>query len=65
VPPNRLTALKTQWLDIYTPIVEQLKLQIRMNTKSKHVELRVRQDLELRVIMTSFTKNSILTPSSQ
>jgi hypothetical protein len=43
VPPNRFSALKAQWMDIYTPIVDQLKLEIRMNTKSKQVELRVRK----------------------
>jgi RNA-binding protein PNO1 len=46
VPPNRFSALKSQWMDIYTPIVEQLKLEIRMNTKSKHVELRTSKDTE-------------------
>ena len=42
VPPHRFTPLKEQWLKIYTPIVENMKLQIRMNLKSRRVEIRVR-----------------------
>lgn len=40
VPPHRLTPLKNHWMEIYKPIVEHLKLQIRMNQKSKSVEIR-------------------------
>lgn len=40
VPPNRLTPLKANWMEIYEPIVSQLKLQIRMNLRSKAVELK-------------------------
>ena len=42
MPPHRFTPLKEQWLKIYTPLVEQLKLQVRMNLKSRRVEIRVR-----------------------
>lgn len=42
VPPHRYTPLKDNWMKIFTPIVEQLKLQIRLNLKSRSVELRVR-----------------------
>lgn len=42
VPPHRYTPLKENWMKIFTPIVEQLKLQIRLNLKSRSVELRVR-----------------------
>jgi hypothetical protein len=42
VPQHRLTPLKQHWLEIYKPIVEHMKLQVRMNTKSRCVELRVR-----------------------
>ncbi|KAJ1835386.1 pre-rRNA-processing protein pno1, partial [Coemansia sp. RSA 2708] len=31
VPPHRFSPLKRDWLKIYSPIVEHLKLQIRMN----------------------------------
>lgn len=40
VPRSRKSALKTQWLNIFTPIVEQLLLQIRYNVKSNQVEIR-------------------------
>jgi hypothetical protein len=40
VPPNRLNPLKENWMRIYTPIVEFLKLQIRFNLKSRNVEIR-------------------------
>ena len=41
VSPHRFTPLKENWMKIFTPIVEQLKLQIRLNLKNKSVELRV------------------------
>ncbi|EON66781.1 pre-rRNA-processing protein PNO1 [Coniosporium apollinis CBS 100218] len=40
VPPHRMTPLKAAWPKIYPPLVEHLKLQCRMNVKSKAVELR-------------------------
>lgn len=40
IPSNRLTPLKKNWIKIYTPLVEQMKLQIRMNPRTKSVELR-------------------------
>lgn len=40
VPPHRFTPLKNAWPKIYPPLVEHLKLQVRMNIKSKAVELR-------------------------
>jgi len=44
VPVNRVTPLKENWLKIFSPIVEQLKLQIRYNTKTKQVEIRQPDD---------------------
>ncbi|GAB5590257.1 pre-rRNA-processing protein pno1 [Umbelopsis nana] len=46
IPPHRLTPLKKNWLQIYSPLVEHLKLQVRYNTKSKAVELRMSKQTE-------------------
>ncbi|KAI9695133.1 MAG: pre-rRNA-processing protein pno1 [Bogoriella megaspora] len=40
IPPHRMTPLRNSWTKIYPPLVEYLKLQVRMNTKAKAVELR-------------------------
>ncbi|KAL9587359.1 MAG: hypothetical protein Q9212_000286 [Teloschistes hypoglaucus] len=40
VPPHRMTPLKFAWPKVYPPLVEHLKLQVRMNVKGKAVELR-------------------------
>jgi RNA-binding protein PNO1 len=40
IPPHRMTPLKSAWPKIYPPLVEHLKLQVRMNVKNKAVELR-------------------------
>ncbi|XP_078671616.1 RNA-binding protein PNO1-like [Branchiostoma floridae x Branchiostoma belcheri] len=40
VPPNRYTPLKENWMKIYTPVVEHLKLQIRFNLRTRHVEIK-------------------------
>jgi len=40
IPPNRLSPLKNQWMEIYKPLVEFLKLQVRFNTKTLNVEIR-------------------------
>jgi hypothetical protein len=42
VPPNRFTPLKEQWDALVKPVTEQMKLLIRMNTKAKAIELKVR-----------------------
>ena len=41
IPPNRFTPLKDNWMKIFNPVVEHLKLQIRLNLKNKTVELKV------------------------
>ena len=41
VPLHRMTPLKDHWETIVKTVVEHMKLQIRMNTKKKAVEVRV------------------------
>lgn len=43
VPRNRITPLKQQWDSILKTLVEHMKLQVRMNTKRRAVELKVRE----------------------
>ncbi|XP_034933632.1 RNA-binding protein pno1 [Chelonus insularis] len=40
VPAHRYTPLKENWIKIFPPIVEHLKLQIRFNLKTRNVEIR-------------------------
>lgn len=40
VPQNRMTPLKTSWLQLYTPITDNLKLDMRMNLKTRKVEIK-------------------------
>jgi len=40
VPPNRFNPLKDNWMKVYTPVVDYLKLQIRFNLKSRNIELK-------------------------
>lgn len=40
VPPNRMTPLKSSWMQLIQPLVEHMKLQVRMNTKRRAVEIR-------------------------
>lgn len=46
IPPHRMTPLKSSWPKIYPPLVEHLKLQVRMNVKSRAVELRTSKHTE-------------------
>jgi len=39
-PPHRLTPLKGSWMSMIQPLVEHMKLQVRMNTKRRSVEIR-------------------------
>lgn len=40
VPQHRLTPLKNAWMDLYRPITEHLKLDMRMNLRTKRVEIK-------------------------
>lgn len=41
VPAHRYTPLKENWMKIYSPIVENLQLQVRFNLKTRNVEIKV------------------------
>ncbi|KAK3736811.1 hypothetical protein RRG08_000562 [Elysia crispata] len=40
VPPHRYTPLQKDWLKIFTPIVENLKLNVRFVPKKRQVEIK-------------------------
>ena len=40
IPSHRITPLKSSWPKIYPPLVEHLKLQVRMNISAQAVEMR-------------------------
>ena len=40
IPSHRMTPLKSNWPKIYPPLVEHLKLQVRMNISARAVEMR-------------------------
>lgn len=46
VPPHRFGQLKRHWVEIFTPIVSTLKLQMRMNVKTKQVEIQTSEYTE-------------------
>lgn len=41
IPPHRMTPLKREWVNMYTPLVEMLGLQVRMNVPRRAVEIKV------------------------
>eukprot|EP00389_Voromonas_pontica_P011859 GDKH01018167.1.p1 GENE.GDKH01018167.1~~GDKH01018167.1.p1 ORF type:complete len:278 (+),score=57.22 GDKH01018167.1:94-927(+) len=44
VPSHRYTPLKNVWMEIIDPLVKHMKLQVRMNTKRRCVEVRTSKD---------------------
>lgn len=42
IPPHRMTPLKRDWIKIYTPLVEECGLQVRMNVHKRQIEMKVR-----------------------
>jgi len=46
VPRHRFSPLKENWMQIYEPIVEHLKLQVRFNLKSRTIEIRTCKETE-------------------
>ena len=41
IPPHRFTPLRNDWENIMKPIVDHMKLQIRVNPRSRCVEMKV------------------------
>ena len=46
VPKHRFGPLKENWMKIFNPVVEHLKLQIRFNLKTRNVEIRTGKETE-------------------
>eukprot|EP00792_Barthelona_sp_PAP020_P005433 TRINITY_DN2646_c0_g1_i1.p1 TRINITY_DN2646_c0_g1~~TRINITY_DN2646_c0_g1_i1.p1 ORF type:complete len:215 (+),score=59.03 TRINITY_DN2646_c0_g1_i1:38-646(+) len=46
IPSHRFTPLKNSWIQIYEPLVRHMKLQVRMNSKSRLVEIRESPEVE-------------------
>ncbi|CAN1197241.1 RNA-binding protein pno1 [Linum perenne] len=44
VPPHRYSPLKKAWMEIYAPVYDQMKVDIRMNLKARKVELKTRAE---------------------
>ncbi|CAE6448177.1 unnamed protein product, partial [Rhizoctonia solani] len=40
IPPHRMTPLKKDWVNIFSPLTEMLGLQVRMNVQKRAVEIR-------------------------
>ncbi|XP_062256361.1 RNA-binding protein PNO1 [Platichthys flesus] len=63
IPAHRYTPLKENWLKIYTPIVENLHLQVRFNLKTRNVEIKTckdTQDIGSLTKATDFVKAFVL-----
>lgn len=41
IPPHRMTPLKRDWLKIYSPLVDECGLMVRMNVNKKNIEMKV------------------------
>ncbi|KAK9831349.1 hypothetical protein WJX81_004469 [Elliptochloris bilobata] len=44
VPAHRMTPLKNAWLSLYQPVTDNLKLDMRMNLKTRKVEVKTTKD---------------------
>lgn len=40
VPQHRMTPLKSHWMELYRPVTDMLKLDMRMNLKTRKVEIK-------------------------
>lgn len=46
VPSNRMNVLKRVWMGIYKPLVEDMGLEVRMNTRTRCVDIRTGEQTE-------------------
>jgi len=46
VPAHRYSPLKKIWMEIYTPVYEQMKIDIRMNLQARKVEFKSQSDTQ-------------------
>jgi len=46
VPQHRFTPLKNNWLQLFKPVTEHMKLDMRMNLKTRKVEIKTKADTE-------------------
>lgn len=44
VPQHRMTPLRTSWMSLYKPITENMQLDMRMNLKSRKVEIKTKPE---------------------
>merc|ERR1712154_587888 len=73
VPSHRYSPLKENWMKIFEPIVQHLKLQIRFNLKTRNVEIRTcketedvtsyRRLLTLSKLLSMVSRSRMLLPS--
>jgi RNA-binding protein PNO1 len=47
IPAHRFTPLKDQWMKIYTPLVEHMKLQVRVLAAQHKIEVRTSAETEM------------------
>lgn len=46
IPRHRFTPLREQWMEIYTPLVQHMKLQVRVVPKARKIEVRTSPQTE-------------------
>ncbi len=64
IPPHRMTPLRTDWPNIMTPVVNHMKLQIRVNPEGRCIEMKVSSVAEMRhLVDAEFTSLSGATVS--
>jgi len=65
IPAHRYTPLKQNWMKIFTPIVENLGLQVRCNLKTRNVEKFVLETMRHNKVSDIYKKLRISSkPSS-